>query len=118
MALSAAQKNKILQILGYPGKSLDSGTVLYDKVLVDRLDSLSAATESLVKSLLDKISAIETKMDKATCRMSTKELGDIVLNSDNEMKLLRKERKTISKEISYLLDVPMKYSSNMVSVQV
>lgn len=106
MALSAAQKNKILQLLGYPGKSIDVGSVLYDKVLSDRLEDLTTDTELLVVGMLDNIDAIETQMAKAPKRFIAEQVSDIKLNI-HEIEKLRKERKLISRELGVLVDIPM-----------
>ena len=116
MALTNGQKNKILYWLGYPGKSLDVGSVLYDKVLSDRLVSLNADTEALVKVLMDKIAALDEKMEQAQCRMATESVGDIKLNSNNEIHLLKGERKRLIKELSVHLDIPYRGSSNQSQV--
>lgn len=107
MPLTNAQKNKVLQLLGYPGKSLDVGSVLYDKVLSDRLDSLSADTESLVVSLLGNITTLETQISAAPARFIAEGVGDIKLNKE-EIEKLRKERKIVAREIGVVLDIPMR----------
>lgn len=107
MALTAAQKNKILQLLNYPGKSLDSGTVLYDKILSDRLASLSVDTEALVVSILAGVATVETQIAAAPSRFISEQVGDIKLN-DREIEKLRKERKILAREIGQLLDIPMR----------
>lgn len=105
MALTSPQKVKVLQLLGYPGGSLDSASVLYDKVLSDRLSTPSADTVSLVQGLLTQISAIELQLNAAPARTISLQVGDIKINPD-EIQKLRRERKTLAKEIGSLLDVP------------
>lgn len=107
MALSEAQKNKILQILGYPGRTIDATSVMYEKVLADRFLSLPTDTEALVTSLLTSITALETKIAAAPARFMAEQVGDIKLNTD-EMAKLRKERRTVAREIGQLLDIPMR----------
>lgn len=116
MALSLAQKNKILQLLGYPGKSLDVDSVLYDKVLSDRLVSLTSETQSLVVTYLENIDVIETQIAAAPKRFIATKVGDIELN-DREIEKLRKERKLQTRELGVMLDIPMlSGGSGMISV--
>lgn len=105
MPLTATQKTKIIQLLGYPGKSLIPGSILYDKILADRLDNLNAEIENLVSSMLGKITVIETQMGEAPARNIVKKVGDIELNT-GEMTDLRSERKRYLKELGLLLDIP------------
>lgn len=105
MALTAAQKSKVLQLLGYPGGSIDTASVLYDKILSDRLVVITADTESLVVDQLANILTLETQMSEAPARFIAEQVGDIRLNT-NEIEKLRKERKMVSREIGRLLDIP------------
>jgi hypothetical protein len=107
MALSGAQKNKVLQLLGYPGGSIESGSVLYHKVLADRLANVPADTETLVVSILAGVATIETQMAAAPARFISEQVGDIKLNTA-EIEKLRKERKLLAREIGQLLDIPMR----------
>ncbi len=113
MALTSQQQNKIVQLLGYGGKVIQAGSVIYDKVMNDRLHQLPTDTESLVISYLDNVAAIEIKMSQATARLAAEKVDDITTNLQ-ELQMLRAERKKISKEISQHLDIPyMGVSSNI-----
>lgn len=105
MALTTAQKAKIVQVLGYPGKILDSASVLYDKVLADRLLNVPADAEEITATYLTSIETIETQIAAAPARFIATKVGDIELN-EREIEKLRKERKIIAKELGRLLDVP------------
>jgi hypothetical protein len=104
MALSSAQQNKIVQLLGYPGKTLDAGSVVYDKVLADRLTGLNTDAEALVVVYLNSIADIEDQMSAAPARFISKKVGDIELNND-EMRLLRKERRRQIRELAQLVNI-------------
>lgn len=105
MALSSLQQNKIVQLLGYGGKTIQVGSVIYNKIINDRLQSVPPDTESLVLDYLDSVQAIETQLLKAQKRLIAEKVGDIVLNKD-ELPDLRRERKRIVREMAALLDIP------------
>lgn len=105
MAFTSAEQNKIVQLLGYGGKVLQSGSVIYDKILVDRLANVPTDEETLVRAYLTQITAIETQMNAAICRLTTIQIDDIKLNND-EISMLRKERRKIAKEIAQHVDIP------------
>lgn len=105
MALTSQQQNKIVQLLGYGGKVIQAGSVIYDKVMNDRLHNLPPDTESLVVSYLASISAIETKIAQAPARLAAKQIDGLTMNLE-ELSMLRSERKKIAREISAILDIP------------
>lgn len=105
MALSSAEMNKVIQLLGYGGKTIQPTSVIYNKILNDRLIQLPTDTENLVRSYLSTVSTIETQMAAAPTRLIAKKVGDIELNN-RELDDLRKERRRISREIAVLLDIP------------
>lgn len=105
MALTPKEQSKIIQILGYGGKTIQVGSVIYNKILNDRLNHLPPDDIDLVRSYLGKITAIESKMDSATCRLSATKVDGIELNHD-ELLQLRGERRRIGREIAEFLDIP------------
>lgn len=115
MALTAAQKTKVVQVLGYPAKVLDTGSVLYDKILSDRMENLTTETEGMAVDYLDAIAAIETQMGDAPTRFIAEQVGDIKLNTE-EIGKLRKERKRLAIELGSFLDIPYKGSSSNIGV--
>lgn len=116
MALTSLQKMKVVQLLGYGAKTLQEGSVIYNKVLCDRLENLPVDAETLVTEYLAKVEQNEDQIAAATSRMSVVQIDDIKL-SDSEAMSVRGERKRWAKELSLLLDIPLKGgSSNMVSV--
>ena len=115
MPLLPAEQNKIVQLLGYGGKTIQPGSVIYNKILNDRLNNLPLETESLIRSYLTQVAAIETQIFAAPTRMIAKKVGDIELNN-REVEDLRRERKRISKEIAVHMDVPYLGSANGITV--
>lgn len=116
MSLSSAQQNKIVQLLGYGGKTLDSGSVIYDKVLADRLLNLNTDTEELVDIYLANIAALEKQIACAPSRLTAEKVDGITLNL-HELEMLRTERKRQVKELASLLDIPY-IGANGVNVSV
>lgn len=118
MALTSAEQNKVVQLLGYGGKIIQVGSVIYNKILNDRLNQLPSDTETLVRSYLAQVAAIETQMNAAPARLAAKVVGDIQTNLD-ELQMLRAERKRIAREIAVHLDVPYRgVSGGGISVSV
>jgi hypothetical protein len=105
VALSPKEQNKIVQMLGYGGKTIQAGSVIYNKILNDRLHSMPPELEELVRCYLNQIWAIETQMFQAPGRLVAKEVQDIKMNLQ-ELQMLRSERKKIAREIADAVDVP------------
>lgn len=105
MALSSQQQNKVIQLLGYGGKTIQAGSVIYNNILNQRLNLLLPDTEVLIDNYLTQIAAIELQMNQAPARLAAKVVGDLTMNL-YELQMLRAERKRIGKEIAALLDIP------------
>jgi len=106
MALTSAQQNKVVQLLGYGGKVLQPGSVIYDKILADRLASLPTDTEAQVVSYLALVASLETQISEAPARLAASKVDDLTLNLE-ELQMLRAERRRVAREISQHLDIPM-----------
>lgn len=105
MPLTSTQQNKVVQLLGYGGKVLQATSVIYDKVLADRLASLPTDTEALVVALLAQVASLETQISAAPGRLVAAQVDDLKVNMD-EIPQLRSERRRVAKEIAVHLDIP------------
>lgn len=105
MALTGSQMIKIVQLLGYGAKSIQAGSVIYDKVMNDRLHNLPPESETLIVSYLTSVHAIECQMAQAPARLAAEKVSDITMNR-RELEDLRRERKRIAREIAELVDIP------------
>ena len=105
MALTSQEQNKVVQLLGYGGKVLQAGSVIYNKILNDRLHQLPPDTEDLVRTYLSSVSTIELQMAQAPARLAASKVQDLEMNH-KELQMLRSERKRIAREIAAHLDVP------------
>lgn len=105
MALSPSEQNKVMLLLGYGAKTIQAGSVIYNKILNDRLNNLPTPSEDLVRSWLGKIATLETQIDDAPARLAAKKLDGLEMNLQ-EIEMLRRERKRISREIANHLDIP------------
>lgn len=105
MALTTADQNKVVQLLGYGGKILQPGSVIYNKILNDRLVTLPPDTETLIQNYLCQVRKIESQMNAAPSRLMATAVADIKVNNE-ELAMLRKERRKIAKEIASHLDIP------------
>jgi hypothetical protein len=104
MALTDTEKFKVVYYLGYPAKTLIENSTNYDKIVVDRLNLLGTPVEALVRGLLCKLEKADEQLTKALCRMSTKKIDDIEFR-DGEAEALRKEKRSVAKELGALLDI-------------
>lgn len=105
MAFTLEDKNKIIFHLGHPAKTLDINSLEFNTIINSRFENLSTDAEDLILSLVADLDAIRVKIQESRCRMSTKQVGDITLNSDNEAILLRKELRRLAKELSRLINI-------------
>lgn len=105
MALTSQEQNKVVQLLGYGGKILQAGSVIYNKILNDRLNQLPVDTENLVRTYLGSVTAIEQQMAEAPARLVASKVQDLEMNH-KELEMLRAERRRIGREIAAHLDVP------------
>lgn len=112
MALTDAQKHKVVFVLGWSGLTIVANSTQYNSVVVDRLSNLNAEIEKIVKGILARIDSLDLKLDAAACRLSASEVQDIVLNPE-EIRMLRSERKRLIRELSDHLDIPIEKSGGV-----
>lgn len=105
MALNPAQQNKIMQLLGYGGKAIQAGSVIYDKIMNDRLHNLPPPLEAVTVDYLSQIDNIETQIKTVPNRLQATEIQDIKINLQ-ELEMLRRERKKLAREMAQHLDIP------------
>lgn len=105
MALTPKEQNKVIQILGYGGKSIQVGSVIYNKIMNDRLAQLPPALEDLVRDFMSQIDVIECQMKAAPARLAATKVADIEVNH-HELTMLRAERRRIGREVAQALDIP------------
>lgn len=106
MALTDQEKTDIIFQLGWPGDTIIQGSTGYNNTITDRVNDLSAPIELRVRGLLARVFKVDAALEAAICRLSAKEVGDIVLR-DDELYQLRREKKRILRELSDLLDIPI-----------
>lgn len=82
-----------------------------DKVLT----TLSTAAEAEARSILAKLTTIETALDTAISRLKASKVGSITLNA-TETRDLRTERARWRRELSVLLGVPLAHPGGMIQV--
>lgn len=105
MALTDKEKTTALYYLGWPGKSLQSTSQLFNSVVDDRLKNLPSALETRVKNLLKRLEALDEALDCAVPRTGARRIvGEVEMNP-NELDDLRKERLRQIRELSDMLDL-------------
>ena len=105
MALTSTQQNKIMQLLGYGGKILQVGSVIYNQILNDRLTDLPTDTENQTILFLASVAVLEAQMLQAPARLAASSVDDLKMNLA-ELEMLRSERRRIAKEMAAHLDIP------------
>lgn len=105
MALTPKEQSKIIQLLGYGGKTIQVGSVIYNKILNDRLNQLTPDMEEILRAFLASITSLECRIAAAPGRLAAAQVDGIKMNMD-ELPQLRIERRKISKEIAEYLDIP------------
>lgn len=117
MALSNLDKVKIVTDLGYPGKTVYEGSILYTNWIDDRLTNLEGEIETCVRGLMKRLKDMDEKLQKAVCRAGIAKVDNITFKSkDEELRALRAERRRILKEMSQILDIPLQGGGSMGSV--
>lgn len=109
--LTPKEQNKVIQLLGYGGKALQAGSVIYDKIMNDRLSQLPPVTEDLVRDYLSQIACIEVQISQAPARLAAEAVADIRMNL-RELQMLRAERRKLAKEMAVHLDIPFVGTNN------
>ena len=112
MALSDTEKANVVFYLGWSGLTIVSGSTQYNSVVNNRLTNLNDEIERIVRGLLDRLEALDKKLDAASCRLSASEVQDIVLNPD-EIRWLKAERRRLIRELSDHLDIPIEKSGGV-----
>ena len=112
MALSDSQKASVIFYLGWPGKTIILGAVDYNSGVNSALINLSPWVESQVLALLDRLNAVDEKLDSAACRLAAKKVDEIELNPD-EIKMLKSERTRLCKLLGRLLDIKVLGAPNV-----
>lgn len=115
MDLTDAKKQSVIFYLGWPAKSIIETSNIYNSGTSDRLKNLTAPIISRVDDLLGKLENTDKKLEAAACRLSAKKVDDIETNPE-EIAMLKKERRRLSRELASLLDIPYLGCSVNVSV--
>jgi hypothetical protein len=109
MAFTSQQMQDIIYYLGWPGKTILSGSTHYNSVIYSRLINLNADIENQALVLVERIKEIDGVLRKSIHRASTMKLQDIELNPEERL-ILRRERTKILGELSDLLDIDIQKS--------
>lgn len=111
MALTSAQKTKILRILCYPIGAIDPNSMDYNKGVADRLDYIAGDGQAEVEDLLEKIEAADDKIASAVNQEGVKRIDDIEFFEDRSMNLQSAKRRYVE-ELSNLTSVPSRCRSS------
>ena len=115
MAFTDTEKAQIVFQLGWPARTIISGSTDYSKIFSDRLNGLGDANEAICRKLLSRLNAIDEKHQGATCRQSAQRVDSIETNPD-EIRMLRKEKIGVLRELSDLLNLEIMRKGSGASV--
>ena len=113
MALSQQEKVKIITDLGYAGLTVVPDSIHYSNWIDDRLSTITAEIERCIRDLLKRLQAMDEKLEKAVCRAGISQIDGIKFR-DDELRILRRERRRILRELSDALEIPLMASGGAV----
>ena len=121
MAFSNAEKIKILKFLGWPANTINSTSLSYSKIISDRLLNVMTEAEDEVRTLLDRLEAIETSLIDAVDSSGVKKIDEIEFfgaQDGTKLSALRSEKKRVIYELATLLDMAFgpRYSGGVPSM--
>lgn len=105
MALTDSEKIKIITDLCWPAKTLVPESTHYSNWVDTRINDLTDVIEQCVRDLLKRQLDMDKKLEKAVCRAGVSSVDGVKFR-DNEIDILRKERKKLLNEMAALLDIP------------
>jgi len=107
VALSSAQKTKILRLLGWPYGTLVSTSLDYSNIVKRQLDGISGDAQTEVESLLTRLDTIDTQLDAKLKQAGIKRLDDIEFYQDSH-KVLKSEKNRVLIDLATLIGIPMR----------
>lgn len=121
MAFSMEDKVTIVRLLGYSANMLNPSSIYYNNILDNRLLVVLQEAEDQAISLVERIRALDEKLEAAVDSTGVRRIDDIEFFSaseGNKVQELRKERSRVIRELAQLLDIPMMTSLNMGNISV
>lgn len=106
MALTDKQKHQAIRHLGWSAQTLIANSTQFNSVVNDRVSFVNAQLERIAKELVDCIDQVDTQLKDAQCRVSTSKVDNMTLNED-EIPMLKKEKRRLIRELSDHLDIPI-----------
>lgn len=102
MALTDAQKQKILRYVGWPDIFVQQNKRFYSATINKRLSDLTPAAEADAIELYNRCISIDQQLAQAQKRLTVTSVGNIRLRRD-EISALRSERRRIVQEMQTTL---------------
>lgn len=114
--LDEAVADKIVFLLGYPAKVLVSDSTHYNDVIAQRFRNLKQVTVDRVTELLALIDETRTNLDDTRSDANVSGVGEISLDPRLSDKYIYKQYRRYIRELSNMLDVPIRSSGGMTKV--
>lgn len=111
MALTDQEKHDVLFYLGWPGKSLQQSSQIFNSVVSDRLQNLPTPVELRTRKVIKLLKNNDDRLSCAEDRLAASAVDDIKMN-EREIELLRKERRSKVRELSDLLNIVVRRSDS------
>ena len=110
MALSEAQKYKILRLMCYPFGTLTPTSTDYNTSIVQIFDNIPAAAQTEIEGVHEKLDKVDTQLDAAISKGGIKRIDDIEFSESKET-TMRREKSNLLNDLASLLGFPSRCRS-------
>lgn len=112
--LTEQVKYRVIFSLCLNGEVITPTSVNFNSIVRDRLNIDNEYIEAQVVKLLDSIDLIKVSLENSPKKANVKQIGDIQLDTDKSLMLIKREHSRLLAELSSLLDIPCqcKFASN------
>ena len=124
MAMTNAEKLKVVTLLGWPARTLDPTALSYSNIIARRFENLDDDAISIMRDYLDRIDTMDSKLLTAIGRAGVKSIDDIEFfgneKGSSEFAILRNERKRLLVELAGIIDIAIgpAFNGGMMQVSV
>lgn len=112
MALSDQTKIEVLRFLGWPATTIDTASTNYNSGIAQKLTLSNTTIENVVKNYVERLQALDLRLDGAAERVVALQVDDIKLNPE-EIDRLKGEKARLARELSRFLEIPVKGGSGI-----
>lgn len=103
---TADERARIRRLMGWEARFFDIDSRL--ESALDAIDQNSPADQTIIRDILTKLTALDTKIESAQVKFGVDRVGSIYLNSQNMLGLLKSEGKRLVDNMGHILGVEVK----------